>query len=119
MALTKVPLSGSTGGKQIKVAATGTTGTTIHATGTSGSVIDEVWLWATNQDTTTIALTIEFGGTSDPDDRITVNIPSKSGLTLVVEGLLMVGTGAAARTISAFAGTANKVMISGYVNRIG
>lgn len=118
-ALTKVLLSGSTGGKAIKVAATGSTGTTIHATGTSASVIDEVWLYATNQDTTAIALTVEWGGTSDPDDLITFTIPSKTALTLLVEGLPLVGTGAAARTITAYAGTANKIMVSGFVNRIG
>jgi hypothetical protein len=117
-AITKVKLSGSTNGRGIKVAATATAGTTIHATGTSASVLDEVWLYATNQDTAAIALTIEAGGTSDPDDRITLTIPPKTGLTLVIPGHVYTGTGDAATTIAAYAGTANKVMIHGYVNRI-
>ena len=118
-ALTKVKLSGSTNGRGIKVAATGSTGTTVHATGTSSSILDEVWLWATNQDTAAIVLTVEAGGTSDPDDRISVTIPAKQGLTVVIPGLVYTGTGAAATTITAFAGTTNKVMLHGFVNRIG
>lgn len=118
MTISKVLLSGSTGGKQIKVVATATAGTIIHTTGTSSSVTDEVWLYATNQDTAAIELTIEWGGTTDPDDRTTVTIPAKSGDTLVCEGKLLTGDGSAGRTIRAFAGTANKVMISGHINRI-
>ena len=45
-AVTYMLLSGSTGGRQIKVVATGTPGTTIHATGTSSTVIDEIELYA-------------------------------------------------------------------------
>ena len=115
---TKVLLSGSTQGKPIKVAATATTGTTIHATGTSSSIIDEVWLYAYNSSTGPIALTVEYGGTTAPDQNIKIDIPPTSGLTLVVPGLILTGTGAAANTISAFAGTTNVVTISGYVNRI-
>ena len=114
----KVLLSGSTGGRQIKVVATTSTGTTIHATGTSSSTIDEVWLYATNYDTTDRLLTIEFGSTTNPDDRIAQTIKAQSGLVLVVAGLPLTGTGAAARTITAFCGTANVVMLSGYINRI-
>jgi hypothetical protein len=114
----KVLLSGSTGGRLIKVAATATTGTTIHATGTSSSVIDEVWLYAVNSDTTDRKLTIEFGGTTAPDDIIEQTITAESGLILVVPGLTLTGTGSAARTITAFAASANVILIGGYVNRI-
>jgi hypothetical protein len=114
----KVKLSGSTNGRGIKVAATATAGTTIHATGTSSSILDEVWLYAYNSDTATIALTIEWGGVSAPDDNIKLSIPATSGLTLVVPGLILSGTGSVASTIAAFAGTANKIVITGYVNRI-
>lgn len=114
----KVNLSGSTGGRLIKVAATATTGTTIHATGTSSSVIDEVWLYAVNSDTTDRKLTIEFGGTTAPDDIIEQTITAESGLILVVPGLTLVGTGSAARTITAFAASTNVILIGGYVNRI-
>ena len=111
-------LSGSTGGRLIKVAATATTGTTIHATGTSSSIIDEIWLYAVNSDTTNRKLTIEFGGTTSPDDLIELTITAESGLVLVVPGLVLAGTGSAARTVTAFCATANVVSIGGYVNRI-
>ena len=115
---TKVVLSGSTQGKAIKVAATSSSGTTIHATGTSSSIIDEVWLYAYNSSTGPITLTIQYGGTTAVDNDIKIDIPPTSGLTLVVPGLILTGTGAAANTVYAYAGTTNVVTITGYVNRI-
>lgn len=114
----KVLLSGSTQGRQIKVVATATTGTTIHATGTSSSIIDEVWLYAYNDHTSDVLLTIEYGSTTSPDDLIRQTITTRAGQFLVVSGLPLTGTGSAANTIRAFAATANVIMISGYVNRI-
>lgn len=114
----KVALSGSTQGKGIKVVQTASTGTTIHATGTSSSIIDEVWLYAFNSHTANVALTVQFGGTTSPDNYIKTTIPFDSGLVLVVPGLILTGTGSAANTVYAFAGTANVVTLSGYVNRI-
>jgi hypothetical protein len=118
MPISKQILSGSTGGMPIKVVATATTGTTIHATGTSASVIDEVWLYANNTSTVAVTLTLEYGATTAPDQNIILTIPPKSGLTICVAGTILVGTGAAARTITAFATTANAINIVGYVNRI-
>lgn len=111
-------LSGSTGGRLIKVVATASSGTTIHATGTSSSVTDEVWLWAVNSSTSNVKLTIQYGDTTSPDDEIEFTVPAESGLYLIVPGLVLRGTGAAARTVRAFAGTANVINIGGYVNRI-
>lgn len=93
-------------------------GTTIHATGTSSSVLDEVWLYAYNSDTASRLLVIQYGAATFVDDDIRLTIPPQSGLTLVVAGLLLRGTGAAASTISAYASVANVVTITGYVNRI-
>jgi hypothetical protein len=114
----KVLLSGSTGGRLIRVAATGTPGTTIHATGTSATIIDEIWLYASNTDTTDRKLTIEFGGTSAPDDLIEFTVKAESGLYLMIPGLVLTGDGAAARTVRAFAASANVLNIGGFVNRI-
>lgn len=114
----KVLLSGSTQGKAIKVAATTSTGTTIHATGTSSSVIDEVWLYAYNSSASAVTLTIQYGGTTAVDNDIKISIPPTSGLTLIVPGLVLTGTGSAANTVYAYAGTTNVITISGYVNRI-
>ena len=115
---TKILLSGSTQGQPITVVQTASPGTTIHTTGTSSSIIDEVWLYANNTSTSPVLLTVQFGGTSTPDDDIKVTIPPQSGLTLVVPGLILTGTGAAANTVRAYASAANVIMISGYVNRI-
>lgn len=114
----KVALSGSTNGRGIKVVATSSTGTTIHSTGTSSSIKDEVWLYAYNSHTASVLLTIQFGGTSTPDDDIKLTLTSQTGLVLVVPGLVLNGTGAAATTIAAYAATTNVVIITGYVNRI-
>lgn len=114
---TKEKLSASTVGRPIKVAATATAGTLIHATGTSTTVEDEVWLYANNTTTTSVELSIEFGGVTSPDDLIIVQIPAKSGLVLVVPGLIVLGTGSATN-IRAFATTANVINITGFVNRI-
>jgi hypothetical protein len=113
----KIKLSGSTDGKLIKVAATATAGTTIHTGSATATTIDEVWLYAVNSDTTDRKLTIEFGGTSAPDDLIEQTITAESGLILVVAGLIIVGN-ATPLVVRAFAATANVVMVGGYVNQI-
>ena len=114
----KVLLSGSTQGKAIKVAATASVGTTIHATGTSATIEDEIWLYAYNSSAASVLLTIQFGGTTAVDNEIKLSIPSLAGLTLVVPGLILTGTGSAANTVAAYAATTNVITISGYVNRI-
>ena len=115
----KLILSGSTNGRGIAVVATATTGTTIHATGTSNTTLDEVWLYANNIHSSAVALTVEFGGTTATSDLIQLAIPATpSGLYVVVAGLILRGTGSAATTITAFAGTASKIEIFGFVNRI-
>jgi hypothetical protein len=114
----KEKLSGSSQGKAIKVAATASTGTTIHSTEISSSIEDEIWLWAYNSHTSAVVLTIQYGGTTAVDNDIKVSVPSQSGLFLIVPGLILTGTGSAASVVYAYAGTANVVTISGYVNRI-
>jgi hypothetical protein len=114
----KLKLSGSTDGKAIKVSATSSTGTTIHATGTSASILDEVWLYAYNSSASAVVLTVQFGGTTAVDNDIKLSVPATSGLTLVIPGLILSGTGSAANTVYAYAATTNVITISGYVNRI-
>jgi hypothetical protein len=117
---TKVLLSGSTNGKAIKVAATtsGSNGTTVHATGTSSSIIDELWLYAYNSSSSPVVLTIQWGGITAVDNEYKISIPSTSGLTLIVPGLILTGDGTTATTTRAYAGTTNVITVSGYVNRI-
>lgn len=112
--VTKEKLSNSTNGRQIIVAATATTGTSIHTAVSGTSQWDEIWIWCTNSSTTSVKLTIEFGGTTSPNDLIEITIPPESGPIPVVPGLIL-QNGVA---VTAFAGTANVLLISGFVNRI-
>lgn len=114
----KLNLSGSTGGQPILVAATATPGTNIHTTGTSSANIDEVWIYANNTSTADVKLTIEFGGTTSPNNLIELTVAAEAGLVLVIPGLILSGDGTTGRSIKAFAGTAQVVNITGYVNRI-
>lgn len=114
----KVALSGQADGSPIKVVATASTGTTIHTTGISATVFDEIWLYAYNSDTAARLLTIQYGGTATPDDDIKITIPPQSGLTLVIPGLILTGTGSAGNSVYAYAATTNVITVSGYVNRI-
>lgn len=116
---TKTLLSGSTQGRGIKVAATASPGTLIHSTGASSSVIDEVWLYVYNGDTSSRVVTFQFGGTTSPDDDIRLTVPPQSGLALVVPGFTLSGTGSTANSIRAFCNLTNVVTVHGYVNRIG
>lgn len=114
----KVQLSGSTGGQPILVAQTATAGTLIHTTGTSSSVLDEVWLYAYNDHTADLLLTIEYGGVTSPNNLIRQTVTTRAGLILVAPGLLLAGDGTSGRNIRAFAASANLVTIVGFVNRI-
>lgn len=114
---TKNILSGSTDGRAIKVVATASAGTTIHTGSATSTTIDEVWLYAQNTDTTARKLTIEWGGTTSPDDLIEVTIGPEQGLVLIAPGLIIKGN-ATPLVVRAFAATANVVTLHGYVNRI-
>ena len=109
---TKVVLSGSTSGKQIKVVATATAGTTIHTA--HATSLDEIWLWAVNSSTTAVKITVEWGEATAPDGNIEVTVPGESGYLLVVPGLVLTGS----LVVKAFAGTANVLLVNGFVNRI-
>lgn len=113
-AFTKQKLSGSTDGKQIKIAAVATPGTPIHTAVAGVTDYDEIWLWVTNNHTATVNLIIEWGGVASPDDLIQMSIPSKSGLYLVIPGWVLQN----GQSVKAFAGTANVLCVNGFVNHI-
>jgi len=114
---TKVKLSGSTDGRAIKVAATATAGTTIHTGSATATTYDEIWLYAMNTSASSVKLTIEWGGTSSPDDLIELTVLPEAGLVTVVPGLVIKGN-ATPLVVRAFAATANVVTIHGFVNQI-
>ena len=111
----KLALSGSTNGRQVKIASTtSTAGTTIHAAVGSTTGFDEVWIYATNNHSAAAVLTLQWGSTSTPDDDINMSIPSKTGLYLLVPGLVLQNS----LTVKAYASVVNVISLSGWVNRI-
>jgi len=110
--------AGTTGdGLGILVAATATAGTAIHTASSTATTIDELWLYAYNNHSADILLTVEFGGVTAPKDVIKQTITTQAGLLLVVAGLVIQGN-ATPKVVRAFAGTANQISVFGYVNRI-
>jgi hypothetical protein len=107
-------LSGSTNGKGIKVVQTATAGTTIHTAVSGASDMDEVWLYAVNSSASGVKLTLEWGEATAPDGNIEMTVDAESGLTLLTPGLLLQNS----LVVKAFAGSANVIIVHGYVNRI-
>jgi hypothetical protein len=112
MAASKQLLSGSTNGRPIKVTATATAGTLIHTAHATAK--DEISLFAVNRDSASRTLTVEFGGTTSPDDLIEVTLPPDSGAIPVVPGIPLTG----GVVVRAFASAANVISIIGFVNRL-
>lgn len=112
----KRKLSGSTSGKRIKIAATSSPGTTIHQAqnSTADGYWDEVFINVYNSDADPVDVTIQWGGTSSPDDDIKFTLASKEGLEAEVLGDILQNN----LEIKAYASKANVVTVGGYVNRI-
>lgn len=107
----KILLSASTNGKPILVNPTSLgNSVTIHESHLSA--LDEVWLYASNIDASidrTLHLSFDGGVSTD----ISVSIPDNSGLVLVLPGFMLTN----GETVSAYASSADKINIFGWVNR--
>jgi len=115
-AIVKRKLSGSTDGKPIKVTGTATASAdTIHTAvaGTTAGTYDEIWIFAQNNSDEPITLTIEFGGTTVPDNVIVCTLASKAGPQLIIPGLILQN----AKVVKAFASTTNVISLTGHVNK--
>ena len=108
----KLKLSGSTDGKGVLVAATSTAGTTIHTA--HATALDEIWINAVNSSAADVKLTIEWGEATAPNGNIEGTIEGEGGLALFIPGLLLTNE----LVVKAFAGTANVIVLHGFVNRI-
>ena len=110
--------AGTTGtGLGIKVDATATAGTAIHTASATATTIDEVWLYAVNSSASSVKLTIEWGEATAPDGNIEVTVLPEAGLVTIIPGLLLQGN-ASAKVVRAFAGSADVIVMHGFVNRI-
>lgn len=83
---------------------------------TSGASSGTVYIAATSA-SQNVRLTIQWGGTTSPDDEITYTVTNQNGLYLIIPGLILKGN-ATALIVRAYADVANVVSLSGYVNRI-
>lgn len=111
---TKQLLSGSTNGKQILVAATASPGTTIHTAVAGTSALDEIWIYAYNHSTAPVVLTLQWGGTTVPDNELKCTIPAQAGRIELIDGMLLQN----GLIVTAFADTTNVILIDGFVNNI-
>lgn len=113
--MSRQPLSASTDGRGVKVAATAIgSGTTIHTAVASATDRDLVTLYAYNDDGSDRVLTLGWGGTTDPDDLIIQNIPTQSGLILVTYKLLIRNS----LVVKAAGSAANVIVLFGHVDQI-
>jgi hypothetical protein len=103
--------SGSTDGSPIKVAATSTPGTLFHTA--SATSLDNIWLYATNVDTASRTLTVEFGDATSPDHHIVMTILPGDNIC-VISGVPLTNS----KTVKCYASAANVVNMYGFVNRI-
>jgi len=115
--ITKNHLSQSSNGGPIAISATSSPGTIIHTTSITASIIDEIWLYATNNDISIRTLTIEVGGTAS-NNKITIGIPAQTGLSIILPGTIISGNGSTSSIIRAFSSSSNVVNVLGYINRI-
>lgn len=110
--LSRSPLSASSNGRPIKVAATASPGTLLH---TVSGTVEEIYIWVSNSSASPVTLTIEFGGTTNPDDHIVhaISIPGNS-----IPYPIVTGQSLASGSVRAFASSANLLVCTGHVNRI-
>lgn len=110
--MTTLPLSGSTNGRPIKVAETATPGTLIHTA--SATAQDRVYLTVTNSTSAPVAITVEKGGVTSPDDLVVeaFEIPG-GGFPWELPPMQLTG----GLVIRAFAATTNVLLVDGFVNR--
>ena len=117
MTITREFLSGSTNGRGIEVTGTNSgAAVTIHTADATAK--DDIQLYIENKHTADVLVTIEWGGTTDPDDIEEVTLSKAGVLTLDGSRALNRRTLSGSVVVKAFAGTANVIVVSGYVDRI-
>jgi len=110
-------LSGSPTGVGIKVTST-SSAVTVHTHNEKTdpsypgvkSMFDEVHLWALNSHSSSVTVTLRWGGSTDPDNLLPVAVQSGSFLK-VVAGMHIAGD----LTVSSVASVADKIVLYGYV----
>jgi len=109
-------LSGSPTGVGIKVTST-SSAVTVHTHNEKTdpsypgvkSMFDELHLWALNSHSSSVTVTLRWGGDTDPDNLLPVAIQAGAFLK-IVNGMHIAGD----LTVSAVASDANKIVLYGY-----
>ena len=94
--------------------------TAVHTSPSVATSHDEIWIYASNASAADVVLQIGWGGSPDTldDRRIVQTITSKTGIVLVIPGLILKGNASAALEIEVKAATTNAINLTGYVNHI-
>jgi hypothetical protein len=110
----KLPLSASSYGQQVLITAT-TSGSAnpIHTTLSGTGSLDEVWIYAYNDSTSSILTSILWGSTIESASVNRFSILPRSGRTLMVDGKIAQNS----LSISAYAAVSNVILFDGFVNR--
>ena len=106
--------SGSTNGRAVLVVATATAGTLLHTAVTGTTDMDEIYIWAYNDHTAGVLLTIEWGGVVTPGDTIRYTVPFDDAPHLVIPGWRLQN----GLIVRAFAATASVITCGVNVNRL-
>ena len=114
----KIALNGGAG--VIPVNPAGGSDTLIHTTGTSTSILDEVWLWANNSQSSDIYLYLYLGTSSGPSANVMVLLVPSESTILAIPGIPISGNGTVGRPVNAIATSmmTGNITVFGYVNRI-
>ena len=114
MTYTKFILSGSVNGQPILLNTSNSLNATpIHTSITSSSAFDEIYLYATNNNTFGITVTVCWGGTGSLN-QLPINIPSSVGRVCICDGVLLNN----GLTALVYATVTGSILIDGFVNRI-
>jgi len=109
---TKEILSGSTHGRGIKITQAATPGDLVHMAINDTDLIDEVYLFAVHNHTTYVDVTVEFGGTTDPDDLIVTRMQPRQEYVICPGHPLRNNL-----AVRVFASVADVVAVFGHVHR--
>ena len=98
-------------GRSVLVAATASPGTLVHTA--HATFQDSLFIYAHNSDTTIRTLTLQFGGTTTPNDDIKIDLGAEQGSILIIPGIPLTG----GVILRAWASSANVITINGIVKR--
>jgi hypothetical protein len=113
MGIVKLKLSASSDGEPLNLATSSSGATTIHTftASTGDNTYDEIYLWAFNNATASMNITLEYGSTTL---TCVTTVYPKAGQTLLLPGLI----GNTGLVLKGFKSTTGDARVIGFVNQI-